>query len=379
MAAISAYVNFSSLSYDDLINGGTIDDVDHNALRGSIATYYDTTFLNIVTDLQNNYSGSTAPTDKPEGKIWCDTTTDPAVLKYFKDGASNTETLVGLTLVQTLTAKTLTSPTINGATLSGTLAGAVTFGGAITFGAAITVGTTLGVTGASTFSDDITQATTKNLLLNAATAPTALAGGLAMLNGTAASAGLANGFSLWSEDISAGNAGPHFMSEAGEILSWGAGVLDFSNGVANADRTIRLASDASILWDESADGFVFDKGIVTDTGGTGEVLKTKVIEIGDWDMDTTPGVSVSHGLTAADIRGFTGVIRSDASALFHIIGGQVVAPGILEVNFSRQSAPFQTYDTTNIFISRETGGVFDGTGYNSTSFNRGWITITYAG
>lgn len=133
MADISDYVNFSTLSYDDLLNGAVIDEVDHNAMRGSVATYFDTTLINIVTDLQKNYaSADDSAKDRPEGKIWCDTSGDPAVLKYYKDGSLNLETLVGLTLTQTLSNKVLTAPTINGGTLSGTLAGAVTFSGLLT-------------------------------------------------------------------------------------------------------------------------------------------------------------------------------------------------------------------------------------------------------
>lgn len=238
MADISAYVNFADFNYDDLVSGGVIDHDDHNAVRASIESYYDSVFLSIVTDLQNNYASGSEPGDKPEGKVWADTTSDPAVLKYYKDGATNLETLVGLTLSQTLTNKTLASPDIDGGTiddvtLGGTLAGDFTFGG------------------------NVTHATTKNLLLNAATAPASLAGGLAMLNGTAASAGLTNGFSMWSADKVAGHAGPHFMSEGGEILSWGNEILDLSSGVADADRIIKFASAANLIWDDGESRFEF--------------------------------------------------------------------------------------------------------------------------
>ena len=87
----------------------------------------------------------------------------------------------------------LSTPDINGGTiddvtLGGTLAGTPTFSGNLIF------------SGTLACNDAVTIATTKNLLLNAATAPTSLAGGVAMLNGTAASAALANGISMWAED-----------------------------------------------------------------------------------------------------------------------------------------------------------------------------------
>ena len=65
--------------------------------------------LTVSRQLESNDASGSAPTDKPEGKIWCDTTTDPALLKFYKDGSENTETVVGLTLTQTLTNKTLTA------------------------------------------------------------------------------------------------------------------------------------------------------------------------------------------------------------------------------------------------------------------------------
>jgi len=34
-------------------------------------------------------------------------------------------------------------------------------------------------------------------------------------------------------------------------------------------------------------------------------------------------------------------------------------------------------NATEVTIQRETGGVFDSVDFNSTSFNRGWVTIQY--
>ncbi len=103
----------------------------------------------------------------------------------------------------------------------------------------------------------------------------------------------------------------------------------------------------------------------------------KVIDIGNWDMDASSLTTVAHGLIAANIRSMTGVIRNDENTLFHIIGGQVVTTGILEVGFSKQSAPFQAYDSTLIYLTRETGGVFDSGSYNASPFNRGFLTVRY--
>jgi hypothetical protein len=111
-------------------------------------------------------------------------------------------------------------------------------------------------------------------------------------------------------------------------------------------------------------------GIQTDGANT---LKTKVIDIGDWNMDTTSTVSVSHGLGNPgfkSIRSVTVIIRDDNDAF--------VYP--LDYGVSASDTTRQGYIgawTTDISLKRLTGGLFDNTTFDSTSYNRGWITITY--
>lgn len=104
-------------------------------------------------------------------------------------------------------------------------------------------------------------------------------------------------------------------------------------------------------------------------------LKTKVVEIGDWDMDTTSGVQVNHGISDfKKIRSVSGLIRNDADNRYYIIGTDELffAPGF-------SVAPVSPgIDSTDINIARATGSAtFDTTGFDSTSYNRGWLTIVY--
>ena len=108
----------------------------------------------------------------------------------------------------------------------------------------------------------------------------------------------------------------------------------------------------------------FAKRIIEDNG---TILKTKIVEIGDWDMDTNNSVSVAHGLDLSKIRGVNIMIRSDDSLLNGGINqnigvGQVGAAIGIAVN------------GTNVIMEREGYG---GLNYNATPFNRGWITIQY--
>lgn len=98
-------------------------------------------------------------------------------------------------------------------------------------------------------------------------------------------------------------------------------------------------------------------------------LHTKVLEIGDWNMDATASVNVAHGLSdITKFRVVSIIIQRDASVALEPLdyaGSAGTSQGWFNVG------------TTNVGLSRLSGGVFDSVNYDSTSFNRGWITITY--
>jgi hypothetical protein len=96
-------------------------------------------------------------------------------------------------------------------------------------------------------------------------------------------------------------------------------------------------------------------------------LNTKVIDIGDWDMDSTFEIDVVHGLTLAKIRSMTVLIRNDADTSYTNIDGGVATGGITGIGA----------DSTEITLSRTNSGSYDTSFYSSTSYNRGWITIQY--
>lgn len=93
-------------------------------------------------------------------------------------------------------------------------------------------------------------------------------------------------------------------------------------------------------------------------------IQVKSVDIGDWNMDATASVSIAHGLTLANIRSVTVLIKHDS--------GSPVAV------FPFGSSDDEIYlDATNVVLTREAGGPFDGTGYDATSYNRGFITLWY--
>lgn len=102
-----------------------------------------------------------------------------------------------------------------------------------------------------------------------------------------------------------------------------------------------------------------------DAGDTGVYLKTKIIEIGDWDMNGTASVTIAHGLGAEwkKIRSIKGVIRNDSDDLYINF----------ESNSSYADGGIVSFDATNINCNRTKNG----TDYNATSYNRGWLTVIY--
>jgi hypothetical protein len=141
----------------------------------------------------------------------------------------------------------------------------------------------------------------------------------------------------------------------------------------------RLLTDPVV--DEARPNTLVSAGIITAGGGvvagTGNAtLLKKVVNIGDWDMDATASVDVAHGLDATKIRTIKVAIRNDDNTFVQMLDRMsTFAPGVMCGSAS-------AVDGTNIRLIRSSATVtgstiFDGTDYNATSYNRGYITIEY--
>ena len=102
---------------------------------------------------------------------------------------------------------------------------------------------------------------------------------------------------------------------------------------------------------------------------SGNEIQVEILEIGDWDMDAnlSPDAQPVHGLTSTNIRAVNVTIRADDGTISSLerddgsgAGGQWAGAAV------------------NINLVRLLGGFFDDTSFNSTSYNRGWVTIWYA-
>jgi hypothetical protein len=95
-------------------------------------------------------------------------------------------------------------------------------------------------------------------------------------------------------------------------------------------------------------------------------LRTKILEIVNWDMAGTATKDVSHGLTLANIRKVEIKIINDAQTEMY--------------DFTDWNGAFSSYiiQATQIRMGRYALGPFNSADFNSTGgFVRGWITITY--
>jgi hypothetical protein len=98
-------------------------------------------------------------------------------------------------------------------------------------------------------------------------------------------------------------------------------------------------------------------------------LKTKVLPIGVWDMDATIQVLVPHGLSgASQIREISAMIVDDTGA---------TKVSLMSTAFTGSLGGGAAATSTDIALSRVTGGVFDTAGYNDGSINRGYVIIRY--
>lgn len=99
-------------------------------------------------------------------------------------------------------------------------------------------------------------------------------------------------------------------------------------------------------------------------------LRTKVINIGDWNMQLNSSLSVAHGLTLANIRTVQVMIRTDSDII------QTHTP----FNYDPGGGAGGRWncDASNVNMAQNTvGSIFDSSSYNDTSYNRGWIIIEY--
>jgi len=135
--------------------------------------------------------------------------------------------------------------------------------------------------------------------------------------------------------------------------------------VDEAQTTLGISAYISTLLDDETAA-----AARTTLGAAAHVLNTKVIDIGDWNMDITGSVTIAHDLADIDnIRSVSVIIRHDNGTLIYDIGQATIS--------TSPAGAIQAIGAGGVTVSRQAGGFFDTTNFDATSFNRGWLTIQY--
>lgn len=107
-------------------------------------------------------------------------------------------------------------------------------------------------------------------------------------------------------------------------------------------------------------------------------LVTKVVPIGNWNMTVTTSVQVAHGLADIEkIRSMQAVIRTDAGYSSGAFGMVDLQSSDYPVVTGALQGSIAGVDSTEITLTRLTGGRFDTAAYDHAAYNRGWVTIEY--
>ena len=100
-------------------------------------------------------------------------------------------------------------------------------------------------------------------------------------------------------------------------------------------------------------------------------LRTKIVDIADWNMATTSTKSVAHGIS--DFKKIVSVaarIRNDGNTVYEPLDKVNTTTFTLEGGVS-------TTGSASVILSRATGGFFDDSAYSTNPGPRGLMVVTY--
>ena len=103
--------------------------------------------------------------------------------------------------------------------------------------------------------------------------------------------------------------------------------------------------------------------------GDHTLYKTRILNLGAWDMSTSPGLDIAHGLTFSKIISAQCMIINDTSTRVTTLDGFEKDTSLHKGNLD--------IEVSNLRLRRIGGGYFSNINYDDSVMNRGFIVITY--
>lgn len=104
---------------------------------------------------------------------------------------------------------------------------------------------------------------------------------------------------------------------------------------------------------------------IKDVTGNSDV-QCSIVDIGDWNMQSSASVNVAHGLTSSKIISVSASIVNDLGTFYSELP-----------KATSSFDPSITWGSTNITLNRAAGSIYADPAYSTTSYNRGKIFINH--
>jgi len=182
------------------------------------------------------------------------------------------------------------------------------------------------------------------------------------------------------------NRGIYFLITLGIIIALSVGVYALTAGTTpNPGHAISemgvptgCGSASALMWDGSSivcgNDYIWRYRYFPPWGSPGETvkaIKTKIIGIGNWNMDSVSGIYLNYG----DDISWDKVVR--ISVLVHADSDALNKKSTsLDMGGTWEISPVSD---NGLMLSRTAGGIFDNTDFDYAyeSYNRGWAIIDY--
>lgn len=148
----------------------------------------------------------------------------------------------------------------------------------------------------------------------------------------------------------------------------------FTGSISDTAVFTKVADNIIVVTDAVSGSGDFDYADLlfyqsTTVSNPNKVIK-KVIPIGNWNMNTTAGVNITHGISDS-----TKIVSVSVSIISDNSG--VVSDLAKPLDNVTPVAGGYFASATLILLTRVTGGYYDQVAYDTAVFNRGYVTIEY--